>query len=157
MDNNTAQKDIVYCFGYEKMYYIAGDYRHLAAFMTVKNGEAEQIVFAFLPRENRNLAGWQSLLEKAKEKIGHADYLLFREASFNFVMETSSILPNVKYCNNIGQIDYREAYRNESLAVERAVSEKLNAFRPADGIEGTLLALTALLKTMGTANVSVLI
>lgn len=153
----AENKEVKYCFGYEKMYFMGKEYVYVVAFVNVVNGKAEQIALATIGDDDRNADGWRKLLTKAKDKIGDAKYLLFKDVSFNFVLDTSDILPDVKYCSNIGVIDYNEEYRDESLALANDISSKLSSFRPDGGLESSLPALTGLFKTLGAVKVSVII
>lgn len=148
-----ASTSITYCFGYEKMFYIVGkDYAYMTIFFTVTDGQPDRIVLGAIDREKRNLDGWKNAITKAFEKIGEAKYLLFRNTSFNFVMDTSDILPKVQYCRNVGEIDYRESFRAESLALANKMETILSNIRSNQtGLETAFAALSQLLTELGEA------
>lgn len=154
---NRANGKVIYCFGYHKMYYVAGQYTHFVMFLQVEKGVPCKAILSVIADEDRNLEGWRALVAKAADKISDSKYFLFKDTSFNFVMNISDILPDTKYCGNIGQIPYDEADRAETLELANKISSLLSSFRAGASLPETFTALTELLKEIGTADISVVL
>lgn len=152
---NEGNAPVVYCFGYEKQLHFKSEYRYFVLFMQVENGVASKVVLSMIDRERRNLEGWRALVKKAADKINDSKYILFKNTSFNFVMDIKDILPNTTYCSNIGVIPYDEKYRAETLALANRVNSALIGFRAGADITATFASFAALFKEIGAVEVSV--
>lgn len=147
-------KNVIYCFCYQKMLYLAGAYRYFVCFMQMEKGVATNAVLSTIDDDKRTLAGWHDLLKKAADKISDSKYILFRD-SFNFIMNTDGILPDTIYCNNIGDIPYDEEYRDETLSLANQIESSLSSLRVGDDFPSTFAAFSDLLKNIGTAEISI--
>lgn len=146
---------VIYCFGYEKMLNVAGKYLYFVLFMQAENGVATKAFLSTIDDDDRNLEGWRALVKKAADKIGNSKYILFKDTSFNFVMDIKDLLPDTIYCGNIGVIPYDEEYRKETLALAGNVSSALIGFRSGSDLPATFAALTNFFKELGTADISI--
>jgi hypothetical protein len=155
---NSGVLPLVYCFGYQKIYFFAGKYHYLVMFLLVQDKEAKKMFLTTIDDDKRNLEGWREVIKRVAQDINEAKYLLFRDTTFNFNLETNDILPETVLCKNIADIDYREDSRNESVALADQISQALTDFRidASMSLQESFIALMALLKDMKIKDIKII-